>query len=161
MWSAELQALNTISLGAEKTRETRRGAGRALRFVSSILFIALSFAVQGFEIFAQPVEAPLPLEAPLGDPSLGFGERSRIDAASAHASRLLRDDQSRVLQHGEMLHHRRQRHDERALELADRRRTLGEPLDHRSTARIGESLERPIERRFIVKHIPKYHHWNT
>jgi hypothetical protein len=38
---------------------------------------------------------------------------------------------------------------------------LGEPRDHRSTARIGESLERPIERRFIVKHLPKYHHWNT
>src|SRR3984885_15153589 len=161
MWSAELQALNTISLGAEKTRETRRGAARTLRFVSSILFIALVLAVQGFEIFAQPVEAALPLEALFCDPSLGFGERSRIDAASAHASRLLRNDQPRALQHGEMLHHRRQRHDERALELADRSRSLGEPLDHRSTARIGESLERPLERRFIVKHMPKYHRSNT
>jgi len=27
MWSAELQALNTVSRGAEKTRDTRKGAG--------------------------------------------------------------------------------------------------------------------------------------
>jgi hypothetical protein len=27
MWSAELQALNTVSRGAENTRETRKGAG--------------------------------------------------------------------------------------------------------------------------------------
>src|ERR1700733_6605182 len=107
MWSAELQALNTISLGAEKTRETRRGAARTLRFVSSILFIALSFAVQGFEIFAEPVEAALPLEAPLRDPALGFGERGRVDATGAHPSRLLRNDEPRGLQHREMLHHRR------------------------------------------------------
>jgi hypothetical protein len=86
MWSAELQALNTVSRGAEKTRETRKGARCTLRFVSSILFIALVLAFQSFEIFAEPVEAALPLEAPLGDPSLGLGERGRIDAAGAHAS---------------------------------------------------------------------------
>src|SRR5271169_5227580 len=86
---------------------------------SSILFIALSFAFQSFEIFAEPVETALPLEAPLCDPSLGFDERGRVDAAGPHASRLLRNDEPRGFQHREMLHHRRQRHRERALEFAD------------------------------------------
>src|ERR1700729_2068497 len=129
MWSAELQALNTVSRGAEKTRETRKGPGLTLRVVSSIVFIALVLAFQSFEIFAEPVETALPLEATLCEPSLGFGERGRIDAAGPHASRLLRNDEPRGLQDREMLHHRRQRHGERALELADRPRLLREPLD--------------------------------
>ena len=56
----------------------------------------------------------------------------------------------------EMLHHRRQRHGERALEFADRRRPLGEPLDNRPAGRIGKSLKRQVERGLIVKHRLNY-----
>ena len=58
-----------------------------------------------------------------------------------------------VSKHREMLHHRRQRHEKRRLELADRDWTLRQPLDHRPAGRVGERLERPVERGLIVKHM--------
>ena len=142
MWSAELQALNTTSRGAANTRDTRTGAGSILPATLSILLIAFSFAVQGFEVFAEPIEPALPLRPPVGNPSLGFGEGGGIDAASAHPARLLRCDKPRHLQHREVLHHRRQRHFERPLELTDQHRPLRQPLDHRPAGRIGQGLER-------------------
>src|SRR5579862_7620513 len=110
MWSAELQALKTVSRGAAKMRDTRTGAGSILPATLSILLIVFSFSVQGFEVFAEPIEPALPLRSPVGDPSLGFGERGGIDAAGAHPTRLLRCDKPGHLQHREVLHHRRQRH---------------------------------------------------
>src|ERR1700733_14583371 len=56
-----------------------------------------------------------------------------------------------------MLHHRRQRHGERTLEFADRRRPFRETLDDRPAGRISESLERQVERGLIVKHTLNYH----
>src|SRR5579863_9427696 len=131
MASAELQALNTVSRGAEKARDTRTGAGWKPALISLTLFIVFSFAVQGLKIVAEPVEAALPFEPQPFDPSLGLGQRRWIDAAGAHPSRLLRNDQPRGLQNRKMLHHRRQRHGNRPLELADRGRAFREPLDHR------------------------------
>src|SRR5271165_3304455 len=119
--------------------------------------MAVSFAVQGFKIFAEPVEATLPFDAPVGDPALSFSERRRIDAAGAHPSRLFRKNEPGGLEHREVLHHRRQRHDERPLEIADRRWAMRQPLDHRPAGRIGERLERTVERRRIVKHTLWYY----
>jgi len=54
----------------------------------------------------------------------------------------------------QVLDDRRQGHRERLGQLADRRRSPGEPFDHRAPARVGQRLEHEVER--LVKHLLKY-----
>jgi hypothetical protein len=49
-----------------------------------------------------------------------------------------------------------QRHGQRLRELADRRRTLAEPLEHPPSAGIGERVENPVQVQFRVQHIVKH-----
>jgi hypothetical protein len=56
-----------------------------------------------------------------------------------------------------MLHHGRKGHGERTRQIADRGGTVREPLNHRTSRRIGESLKGEVERGRLVKHALKYH----
>src|SRR6266481_1316065 len=111
-WSAELQALNTVSRRAWKTRESRSGGGCgtvASLFASMTRAIAISFVVQGFvvegfQVVAQPIESVFPLKPPGVDPLLGQAERFGLNGAGAHAADLFRTYQARRLQDAQVLH---------------------------------------------------------
>src|SRR6516225_1022523 len=159
-WSAELQALKTVSRLAWKTRESLSGCGccmAAAFFASVNSLITISFAVRRFQILAEPIEAVLPLDPPGVDPLLGLAERLRLDGAGAHPTNLLRSHEARVLQHAEVLHHRRQRHRERPSQLTDRSWSTAQPLYHRPARQVGEGMEQVVEIGRLVKHMPKYH----
>ena len=74
-----------------------------------------------------------------------------VDAAGAHASRLLGPHQAAGFEHLQMLVDGRQRHVERLRELADRGRPARQSLDDDAPSRIGESLEDAVERSSMVK----------
>src|SRR6516225_4465918 len=161
-WSAELQALKTVSRLAWRTRESLSGGGCCMAasfFASVSSLITISFAFQRFQVLAEPIEAVLPLDPSGVDPLLGLAERLRLDGAATHPTNLLRSHDARVLQHAEMLHCRRQRHRERPSELTDRSRCTGQPLYNRPARRVGEGMEQAIEVQIgrLVKHMPKYH----
>src|SRR4051794_41964949 len=104
MWSAELQALKTVSRGAAKVRETRTGAGSAARLVSLLCATFVSFVREGLEILAEPVEPLLPLRPPLVEPPLRLAQRRRNDVAGTHPPKRLPAHPAGSLPHGPRLH---------------------------------------------------------
>src|SRR3954468_8115326 len=106
------------------------------------------------EIVAQAIQPALPGRAPGTDPLLDRLQRGRLEPAGPHAGDLLPADEPAGLEHLEVLDHRRQRHRQRARELADRGRSVAQPLDDDPPARIGQRLEDAIG--LILKHPPKY-----
>jgi hypothetical protein len=65
-------------------------------------------------------EALLPQRAPFRDPPRSVVERIRLEATPALAAAFFTRNEARLLEHGEMLVHRRQRHLERLRKLPER-----------------------------------------
>src|SRR5919202_2793634 len=118
---------------------------RALRIYRSWRALLQWFVAAFGEIVAQAVEPALPVRAPGADPLLHRPQRRRLDVAGAHTAALLRADEPAGLQHLKVLYHRRQRHRQRACELADRSRSATQPLDDDPPTGIGQRVEDPID----------------
>src|ERR1700722_12786231 len=115
MCSALLHALNTSWRGAAKLRDTTSACGFGFVLISCTRAIAASFfLLEGFEVIAQPVEPMLPLGAAGIDPLFDEAQRARLDPARPDAADLFRHHEPGAFEHGEVLHHRRKRHRERA-----------------------------------------------
>ena len=105
---------------------------------------------------AEAVESTLGGKPLTADPLGGGRERLGRQLVGADPADLGRRDDPGGFEHAEVLHDGRERHVERAGELAHRRGTAGQALDHRAPAAVAERVEHPIERHPILRHIPKY-----
>lgn len=109
---------------------------------------------RGLEVGAEAVQSTLPKTAPLGDPSLGEPQGSRLDPAGAGSPHLLGSDKPARLEDLDVLQHSGQRHGKRLAQLAHRCRTLGQAGHDQSSAWVREGPEYPVEFDFVelVKH---------
>src|SRR5206468_12142142 len=111
------------------------------------------------EEVAQAVEPALPVRAPSADPLLHRPQRRQLDLAGAHTADLLRADEPTGLHHLKVLYHRRQRHRQRACEVANRGWSAAQPLDDDPPTGIGQRVEDAIDALAagtILKHLPNY-----
>ena len=97
------------------------------------------------EVLAKALELALPARAPRADPLLDRPQRRRLDPAGPHTPDLVGADEAARLEHVKVLYHRRQRHRQRLGELADRCRSVAQPLDDRPSMRIRQRVKDPID----------------
>src|SRR5829696_2348799 len=90
----------------------------------------------------EPVEPPLPLGSVPLDPRGHIVELGRPQSALARSSLLLRSHEIRFLEDAYLLQRARERDARLRCELAYRRRTERQPLEHRPARRIGQRRER-------------------
>src|SRR6185312_16623065 len=125
--------------------------------VSFISFTPLLLASGGGAVQerAEAVQAAFGRQPLPAYPVRGGGQRPGDELIGADPPGLRRADDAGLLQDAQVLDHRRQRHVERPGQLADRRRTAGQPLDHGPPAAVAQCAEHPVELR-ILRHAPKY-----
>src|SRR5437763_15291964 len=114
--SASVQAANTTSRGASKTRVTVSSCPDALLAPSSLAripFSPRSPRLDPGQIFVQAVEAFLPEAAVILDPIGGIPERRRFEPARPPLRLAPARNEAGMLQHLQMLRDGRQAHRER------------------------------------------------
>lgn len=80
------------------------------------------------------------------EPFHGVLHRPRRELARDHAAGLFAGDETRVGEHVEVFHHRRQRHRERLRQFADGDAVaLRKPGEQRASCRISERVEGAVE----------------
>src|SRR6516165_7057299 len=144
--AASLQARNKISRGTGKRRESSSVSGLVVVSAMLVSFLGL------VEIGGQAVEAGFPFRAPRLQPVLHLVQPRRAELAAAHPPHFARAGEPGLLQHGEMLQHRRHGHLQRLRQLAHRGRAAREALQHGAASRVGEGLEGEVEGGGLVKH---------
>src|SRR5262245_53597363 len=85
-----------------------------------------------------------------------FLQSVRAELARPHPAHLLRDDQPRVFQHADVLHHAGERDVESLSQVRDRGVRTSELLQHTPSGDIRESRERRVQPRLILYHMVKY-----
>jgi hypothetical protein len=121
--------------------------------MGSRLLLALLLLCDGVgEDLAQPIEAALPGGALPGEPVLGQLQAHRLEPAGAGPPHLLGADQPARLEHGEVLHDRREGHVQGLRQLAHRGGAEAQPLDHVPPGGITQSPEDVVDRWPLLKH---------
>jgi hypothetical protein len=100
----------------------------------------------------QAIEALLPPDFAIVDPALGCAEPIELEVTRSDAAHLLRADDPRGLQQLDVLDHGSERHGERGGELAYRRRSPAQPLQHGATCRVREGVKHAIEGDVTIQH---------
>jgi hypothetical protein len=104
-------------------------------------------------VLGQPVELMLPQRPIRLQPRRGVPHRAGHQADAAHPSVPPALHEARTLEHNEVLADGRQRHGERAGELAHRGLAPGQPSDDGAAGGVGEGTEDSIEPRVTVNHM--------
>src|SRR5215212_8714299 len=104
----------------------------------------------------QLIEAAFPVLTLRYHPVLREFQRLGRELIGSYPSCLAGPNQTAVLQHIQVLGERRQRHRERSRQLAHRGRAATQPLQDRSSCRVGEGLKNTIELYGWVSHRPDY-----
>src|SRR5438309_635289 len=94
---------------------------------------------------AELIQTALPNRAAFGDPISRDRESRGFDAAGANAPGLLGPDQAAVLQHLEMLHHRRERDLERLGEARYGDRAPAELLENGAPGGVAEGMKDHVD----------------
>src|SRR5262249_3645652 len=96
MCSAALQARNTVSRRAYRTRDRRSGGNCSAGSTPALRVwgIVFSLVIEGFQVVAEAVESLLPVEPAGIDPALGKAEGVRLDRAGAYPADFFRLHQS-------------------------------------------------------------------
>lgn len=108
-----------------------------------------------FDEIGEAVGAPLPDGALFGEPAFGGAEPIGVDVAGAHPPALFGPNEPRALEHREMFEECWEPDAERFGEPLHRRRAGQQPLDDGAPRRIGERVEKAVER-LLVHHLEKY-----
>src|SRR5258706_11344002 len=124
MSSLSVRTLQTSATGASKVRSTTSGscfvAGllfAAISFLLALNFLNLVFALQLLEVAVEPVEAPLPVAPVDLDPVGDVLQRVGLQPAGTPLRLAAALDQTRALEHLQVLGHRRKADVERLGQL--------------------------------------------
>src|SRR5215211_5886261 len=136
--SGSVYASNTTSGGASNHRWRRMSGSRASPRPSR-------------DVAVEPVEPPFPHAKRL-DPLPSFVEAFWAERALPDPAHLLGRQQSRLLEDAHVFQDRGKGDPEGSCQLADRRRARGDELQDAAAGRVGQRVERPVERR-ILRHV--------
>ena len=107
-------------------------------------------------MYAEPIGLVLRGSALLAEPHVQHIESPGAEAHGADPALLAGLHDSRVLEHAEVLHQRRQRHGDQAEQVGHGGRRRRQALHDRPTRRIGECAQDGVHFRAIVSHAPNY-----
>jgi hypothetical protein len=102
------------------------------------------------------IELPVPEAFVVADPFRAGMQRARIQAAGVHATLHVALDESRALEHLDVLGRTGQRDVEGRGKLADRARLPGKRMQHRAPGGVGERAEDGVEAGGLINHAVEY-----
>src|SRR5919106_3464166 len=151
--SGSVQALNTRSRGASKTRVIRTSWSAAAAGVESVILLSfppqrklgLRCGVFPAQVRFESVHSGLPRLLARPHPLHCLVERLGLHPARPPLGLPAADDQPRALEHLQVARNRRQAHGEGLRQLVHGRLAFGEPGEDRPSCRIGESGEGEVE----------------
>jgi hypothetical protein len=137
--------LKTSSRGALKVRVTTKST-----LLSGVVIVVL-LGLNGSEVVVESVETTLPEYAVLGNPVIRFAQGSGFEFAGAPLGLPPARDQSRSLEHLEVLGHSGQAHGERLGQFGDGSFATGQARQNGTPGRVGQGGEGIAE--MIVLHV--------